>query len=341
MQSRPTMQASHSQTDAIQPLVSPTRRAFTLVELLVVMAIIAILIALLLPAVQSAREQARQTECLSNLHNIAIAVQNYHGSHNSFPAGFITNNYGGLQANFSEPATLRANVTVQVIDTSNGGGGAGGGNQQNPNLRSIQTSPTTVVEYQEQQVTISQWAITSPWTWQSFILNEIEQSAVKPDFTQGKDFAYNTTAIQLTVPIYVCPSASLPSAAPGGLAYSTYRGNMGTNGTNGVLYGNSGISMRDVQVDGSSNTLLAGDAQFGFWGDGSSCCARIRDDRTPFDAYWENSGQKFVGFGSWHGDVCNFARCDGSVKKFGKSIDIVILKALATRNGQERVSYPK
>ena len=39
------------------------RPAFTLIELLIVIAIIAVLIALLLPAIQSAREQARRTAC--------------------------------------------------------------------------------------------------------------------------------------------------------------------------------------------------------------------------------------------------------------------------------------
>jgi prepilin-type N-terminal cleavage/methylation domain-containing protein len=41
-------------------------RAFTLVELLVVIAIIAVLIGLLLPAVQAAREAARRSSCQNN-----------------------------------------------------------------------------------------------------------------------------------------------------------------------------------------------------------------------------------------------------------------------------------
>jgi prepilin-type processing-associated H-X9-DG protein len=58
------------------------------VELLVVIAIVGVLLALLLPAVQAARESARKTQCISNLRQIGIALDQYvdaQGSRGKFP----------------------------------------------------------------------------------------------------------------------------------------------------------------------------------------------------------------------------------------------------------------
>jgi len=330
------------------------RRGFTLIELLVVIAIIALLVALLMPAVQRAREAARRTQCINNLHNIVIASHNYESSHRSFPSGWIEEQQL-CDLPLDQSITQSAPVTLPAV-TSN---------------QSLQPG-------QIPQVTINRWDFGPYWSWHAMLLNGLGQTTVNLDFDEYKTQPNNWDGLQVPIDTYLCPSASLSSASRwNNLGYTTYRGVMGywqdcdpnapfyvdpqdSNAgplNNGIFFRNSSISFRDI-TDGESNTLMFGDSLFGgFWGDNYACCARARNggcDQIPnFDAYWHIQpngncpaspdgtnpyGPQFLGFGSFHGDVCIFALADGSTRSISKTIDWELLAQLCTRNGNERIS---
>ena len=61
------------------------RRAFTIIELLVVVAIIALLLAVLVPSLQRARELARRSACGAHLHGLAVGWTVYATDWGSLP----------------------------------------------------------------------------------------------------------------------------------------------------------------------------------------------------------------------------------------------------------------
>ena len=81
-------------------------QAFTLIELLVVISIIALLISILLPALQRAKRQSRNLQCMANLKSIGIGM-----------AGYVADNDG----RYPNPSSISVNIiyTLETYDGSN------------------------------------------------------------------------------------------------------------------------------------------------------------------------------------------------------------------------------
>ena len=89
-------------------------QAFTLIELLVVMAIIGMLTSLLMPSIQNAQRKAKQASCISNLHQIGIAVQQYVAdpeNSQQFPPIY----YVGSNSTTAQTATNGSSQTLQPL----------------------------------------------------------------------------------------------------------------------------------------------------------------------------------------------------------------------------------
>ncbi|MEI7657441.1 MAG: prepilin-type N-terminal cleavage/methylation domain-containing protein [Phycisphaerae bacterium] len=106
----------------------PRARAFSLIELLVVVAVIALLVAIVLPALGSSRETARGVACASNLRQVMAATRVYADQHRGLspaigvPYASLPNWALAVQASFGgggeTPGDLYAAGSILVCPTS-------------------------------------------------------------------------------------------------------------------------------------------------------------------------------------------------------------------------------
>jgi prepilin-type N-terminal cleavage/methylation domain-containing protein len=321
--------------DSRPTLQSKRHAGFTLVELLVVIAIIGVLVALLLPAVQSAREAARRAQCANNLRQIALAVQNYHGSRSQLPP---------MRVDDHQPTWLQL-ILAQIEEVSVGelwDRSLGCFYDQTYQCRTaqvatlycpsqahhgriIETIPDSVHSHPRRDP-----ATGAPWAGSVSDYRAVSGSTC-PIFVNGvlviSNGAYDGSTGQ-----YV--DGALPQANRKKVTY------MDTNRRKLASF-TAATSMKSLK-DGASKTLLAGEvsralSESGHAFNGDHLPGYPIGEGRPFCqkcTQAEASGGDF-GFGSGHTDVVMMAMCDGSVHSFARSIDPAVLDRMATRAGSD------
>jgi prepilin-type N-terminal cleavage/methylation domain-containing protein len=243
-------------------------RAFTLVELLVVIAIIGILVALLLPAVQSAREAARRTQCLNRMHQMVVALHNYHDAKKHFPPGMSGDQSydyttGALIDGqptqlswipFILPQMEMGNVYTQMSMKSHWADEpnfALGLNQvladfRCPSFPDIQDTYTAAPG----QATIEEK--TSLVSHYHGVMGARPSACDASKNPPTSGLAYPDS----TYTVYVAPPTSSPPNHTCG--DNSFTGGYGVTTSNGLLFAGSKVTMKDV-TDGTSHTFIVGE----------------------------------------------------------------------------------
>ena len=317
------------------------RNAFSLVELLVVIAIIAILIALLLPAVQAAREAARRLQCVNNLKQMSLAMHNHHDAHKAFPSGgwgFLWVGDPDLGFNEKQPGSWLYNILPFIEQQQVHAMGSDGRPDQ---VTAAQRAGALMAT----QSPIPAYYCPSRRSAKNFprviYLASSGRQAWNADGTAGvlvsrTDYAANGGENHVHW-------GGGPNSLPEGLSNVGFSD---TRASTGIVYQRSQVTMSMI-LDGSSSTLLVAEKHLNpdHYETGNDVtddqCALAGDD---FDVVrWAyNNGDlspqqdrtglgQFIGFGGPHAGIFNAAFCDGSVRNVSYEINMTVLKRLCNR----------
>lgn len=311
-----------------------TRRAFTLVELLVVIAIIAILVALLLPAVQAAREAARRTQCLNNFRQIGIALHNYHSAVGTFPYGKF--GCGSLSVPGCTDVFFGLGWSTLILPYAEEG-----------------------LVHDAFDYSISPYQI---WSGKNIYVGSKRIGMYAcPSDPQDELINVGTDGPRNTIDWWKTNAGGVADSMTAWelhLQWTIWKGD-------GMLMNVQTFQVGDV-FDGTSQTLFVGEVtggDAGFNPSSQSCSWSGQSPRTkdidghvwphgpvfstgrgingfntmPGEGAFDLCGPE-VGFSSYHPGGCHFLRVDGSTLFLSDNTDASILAALTTRKGGEAIS---
>ena len=311
------------------------RSAFTLVELLVVIAIIGVLVALLLPAVQAAREAARRTACTNNLHQIGIAIHNYHDTQLVLPYG---SDYPYLNRNTWSKAILpymelqnhfdKFDHTKPFADTAN--------------------APLCTIPIKTYICPSDPRALTP------ILENRGEAGASNP-----------SSCTMLSYPACMGPThpdacfyCSDPTPSPTnwcclGCNFGTFGCGGSPDGSTAGMFGRWTNRMMFANVtDGLSNTIMAGETIPSHYIWNGVFCANfpVSSTNIPINTKFKDGGlhgghglmmwARSSGYKSYHQGGAMFVFGDAAVKFLPQNIDFKAYNHMGTREGGETVAVP-
>lgn len=299
------------------------RNAFTLVELLVVVAIIGLLVGLLLPAVQAAREAARRLQCSNNLRQMGIAMHNYESSYRVFPHG------GAGSVSLTHPAARARNRLSWGAAI----------------LAFLEQAPLYHTIHQAHPYIHPDNAAAGSTLVATYLC---------PTSPKGEQFrpngdALNTPAIYARTDYAGNYGERSLRCFPATNCQNNYGTATGGRGT--LLIGlDMEVAIRDI-TDGTSNTILVGEAPEGLhsiwighknvFDQSAPLNAKISASSTwqPCLPPFRSRRGEFCDFGqefhSYHSGGANFLLADGSAHFMASTIDLTVCAAMLSRSGGE------
>ena len=337
--------------------------AFTLVELLVVIAIIAILVALLLPAVQAAREAARRTQCSNNLKQIGLALHNYHSAHGRFPYGGAYNEgYGNCKYAPGVSTRQGHNFRTFILPYM----------EQIELYRSLpEVSGRSGVEFQSRWAPLAQHKVAIPAFYcpsedgpqlrsnlDVHYWNTVPSDGVAA-LSSYRGSAGNISHYGHGTPILSCGKCAggacpcekgldyISTSPPGShFAYCQQ-----DDPSLGMLWANPTFVRVSHVYDGTSNTLMVGESHYAARDAEPGCVEEAHwlapwcvsgtvygiNMKYTYTPYSDPSNGFLIGCGfrSRHPGGAHFAMADGSVRFLSDAINMITFSALGTKNGNE------
>lgn len=306
------------------------KNAFTLIEILAVIAIIGVLVALLLPAIQMVRESARSVSCKSNLRQIGLAALNYQSANQYFPPGLVTD------AELGDLSGSRVGHLFQLL----------------PFLE----QHALFAEMQEPKGILT--SLTSPWHIDPHIYEasnkRIDLFRCPSDMNEPLKFlVLASSAWQGSTVSELLPADSDYEGWTNYLGCSGHTPLGRNNEVAGIFFENSKITPRNIS-DGLSQTIMFAESIGGTINSDSDPPLGLSHKRHSFmqngigcrygfhdDPNLNSGGQDLTifTFSSRHaGSIVNMAFADGSAHGVSATIDRTLLAELMTRNGGETVS---